>query len=114
MRGVALSVRRTRSGGRGRPCVVGDRSEAKCQKLWESIPEAYRSCQSYNDFWAAYASVFPRKTHQQVDRKSGQLAYIRRWHNISRQKPARYVRKTLAFSKSKAMHEGVARWFVIT
>jgi hypothetical protein len=63
--------------------------------------------------WAAYASVFPRPTHRSVDKKSGQLAHIERWHNTVRQRFARYVRKTLFFSKSLAFHEAVTRWFVI-
>jgi IS1 family transposase len=94
-------------------CVVGDRSEATCRKLWEAIPEAYRGCRSYSDFWAAYASVFPQPTHRSVDKKSGQLAHIERWHNTVRQRLARYVRKTLSFSRSLAFHEAVTRWFVI-
>jgi IS1 family transposase len=87
-------------------CVVGDRSEATCRRLWEAIPEAYRG------FWAAYASVFPQPTHRSVDKKSGQLAHIERWHNTVRQRLARYVRKTLSFSRSLAFHEAVTRWFV--
>jgi hypothetical protein len=43
--------------GRSWPGVVGDRSEATGQRLWEAIPEAYRG------FWAAYALVFPPQTH---------------------------------------------------
>ena len=64
---------------------MGDRSEATCRKLWEAIPEAYRGCRSYSDFWAAYSSVFPRPTHRSVDKKSGQLVHIERWHNTVRQ-----------------------------
>ena len=94
-------------------CVVGDRSEATCRGLWEAIPEAYRGRRSYSDFWAAYASVFPQPTHRSVDKKSGQLAHIERWHNTVRQRLARYVRKTLYFSRSLAFHEAVTRWFVI-
>jgi IS1 family transposase len=85
---------------------VGDRSEATGRRLWEAIPEAYRG------FWAAYASVFPQPTHRSVDKKSGQLAHIERWHNTVRQRLARYVRKTLSFSRSLAFHEAVTRWFV--
>ena len=94
-------------------CVVGDRREATGRRLWEAIPEAYRGCRSYSDFGAADASVFPRPTHRSVDKKSGQLAHIERWHNTVRQRFARYVRKTLPFSQSLAFHETVTRWFVI-
>jgi len=91
---------------------VGDRSEATGRRLWEAIPEAYRGCRSYSDFWAADASVFPQPTHPSVDKKSGQLAHIERWHNTVRQRLARYVRKTLPLSQSLAFHEAVTRWFV--
>jgi IS1 family transposase len=93
-------------------CVVGDRREATGRRLWEAIPEAYRGCRSYSDFWAAYASVFPQPTHRSVDKQSGQLAHIERWHNTVRQRLARYVWKTLSFSKSLAFHKAVTRWFV--
>jgi IS1 family transposase len=48
-----------------------------------------------------------------VDKQSGQLAHIERWHNPVRQRLARYVRKALAFSKLLDFHEAVTRWFVI-
>jgi hypothetical protein len=53
-----------------------------------------------------------RPTHRSVDKPSGQRAHIERWHNTVRQRFARYVRKTLAFSQSLAFHEVVTRWFV--
>jgi IS1 family transposase len=95
-------------------CVVGDRGEATCRRLWEAIPPAYRACTSYSDFWAAYATVFPSDTHHSVDKKSGGLAHGERWHNTLRQRLARYVRKTLSFSKSEHMHERVTLWYVVT
>jgi len=45
-------------------CVVGDRSEETCRKLWKAIPETYRGSYSYSDFWHAYALVFPKEEHQ--------------------------------------------------
>lgn len=41
----------------------------------------------------------PADRHPQVDKKSGLLAHLERWNNYIRRKPARYVRKTLFFSK---------------
>jgi len=91
--------------------VFGDRSQALCQKPGESIPQAYRSYQSSSDFGTADASVFPLEAHLQIDKQSRQLAHIERWHNPLRYRLARYDQKTLTFSKSEAMHEGVTRWF---
>ena len=93
--------------------VIGDRSEATCQKLWQAIPEMYKSCQSYSDFWEAYANVLPQETHHSVGKESGQTNHMERWNNSLRQWNARYVRKTLAFSKTDFYHELVTRLFVV-
>ena len=89
--------------------VIGDRREATCRKLWEQIPQAYKACQSYSDFWEAYQLVFPAETHECVGKESGQTNHMERWYNTLRQANARFVRKTLSFSKSDAMHEIVTR-----
>jgi insertion element IS1 protein InsB len=43
--------------------VNGDRSEATCRVLWDRIPQAYRRCRTFSDFWKAYASVFSEAQH---------------------------------------------------
>gem|GEM_PF-862945 len=95
-------------------CVVGDRGEETCRKLWEAIPEDYRGSYSYSDLWSVYCLVFPADKHQSVEKRTGQLAHIERWHNTVRQRLACYVRKSLSFSKSLYWHELVTRWFVVT
>ena len=92
--------------------VIGDRSDATCRRLWNKIPESYRACHSYSDFWAAYQKVFSRETHQSVGKESGQTAHVERWNNTLRQRLARFVRKTLSFSKSDVYHSIVAKWFI--
>ena len=77
--------------------VIGDRSDATCRRLWNKIPEGYRVCHSYSDFWAAYQKVFSSETHQAVGKESGQTAHVERWNNTLRQRLARFVRKTLSF-----------------
>ena len=93
--------------------VIGDRSEATCRKLWEQIPAAYKRCQSYSDFWEAYQLVFPGETHECVGKGSGQTNHMERWYCTLRQACARFVRKTLSFSKSDVMHEIVTTLFII-
>jgi len=93
-------------------CVIGDRSEETCRKLWEQIPYAYRNCQSFSDFWEAYQNVFPEETHECVGKESGQTNHMERWYNRLRQSNARFVRKTLSFSKSDIMHLIVTRIFI--
>jgi IS1 family transposase len=92
--------------------AIGDRSADTCARLWKKIPEDYRQCRSFSDFWDAYASVFSSDTHEQVDKKSGETSHMERFYCTLRQRLARYVRKTLSFSKSERMHHLVTRWFI--
>ena len=93
--------------------IIGDRSEATCRQLWQAIPQSYRSCHSFSDFWKAYARVFPQETHQSVGKETGETAHQERWYNTLRQWLGRYTRKTLSFSKLDFYHELVTRWFII-
>ena len=93
--------------------AIGDRSEETCQELWEQIPELYRACQSFSDYWSAYQKVFPEETHERVGKASGQTNHMERWYNRLRQSNARFVRKTLSFSKSDIMHLIVTRLFIV-
>ena len=93
--------------------VIGDRSTATCQRLWNKLPEAYRTCTCYSDFWEAYQKVLPKETHLAVGKESGQTNHMERWNCTLRQRQARYVRKTLSFSKSDAFHHMVTKWFIV-
>jgi insertion element IS1 protein InsB len=92
--------------------VVGDRSAATCQKLWEQIPAAYRSAHCYTDFWEAYQRVIPAEQHTAAGKGAGFTAHVERWNNTLRQRLGRFVRKSLSFSKSEAMHELCLRLFL--
>ncbi len=92
--------------------AIGDRSKRTCRKLWEAIPEAYRTAHCYSDFWKAYAAVIPAKQHTAVGIRSGQTAHVERWNNTLRQQLGRFVRSTLSFSKSSLMHEACLGLFV--
>ena len=91
---------------------IGDRSETSCLQLWRRIPLAYTRCHSFSDFWETYQRIFATDRHQSVGKDSGQTAHIERWFNTLRQRLARFVRKTLSFSKSDKFHEAVFRLFV--
>ncbi|MDQ3009795.1 MAG: IS1 family transposase [Acidobacteriota bacterium] len=84
--------------------VVGNRSEATCRKLWKKIPAAYQAAHCYSDFRKAYQNVIPEDQHTACGKESGQTAHIERWNNTLRQRLARFVRKTLSFSKKDRMH----------
>lgn len=92
---------------------VGDHSDDSCRRLWEQVPEAYKQCHSYSDFWQAYERVMDAQTHQSVGKETGQTAHVERWNNTLRQRLARFVRQTLSFSKSEFMHKLVLKLFII-
>jgi insertion element IS1 protein InsB len=51
--------------------VIGDRSKATCLRLWKAIPEEYKHCRTFSDFWHVYRSTFPMKTHRCVGKELG-------------------------------------------
>ena len=85
-------------------CVIGGRGVSTCRKLWSNIPAAYKQGVMFSDFWEAYQAVMPDEQHQAVGKDSGLTAHIERFNNTIRQRLARFVRKTLSFSKSEHMH----------
>jgi len=91
---------------------IGDRSEKSCRQLWQRIPPVYKKLNSYSDFWEAYQKVFASETHQSVGKESGETAHVERWNNTLRQRLARFVRKTLSFSKSDDFHEIVLKLYL--
>ena len=74
---------------------------------------AYRRCWSVSDGWEAYRHVFPRTRHRSTAKASGETTHMERWNNTLRRANARYVRKTLSFSKSEVYHELSTRLFII-
>lgn len=92
--------------------VIGDRSAKTCQRLWEQIPLAYRQCATFSDFWEAYQQVFPQESHTSVGKESGMTSHVERWNLTLRQRLARFVRKTLSFSKSDTWHEIALTLFI--
>ena len=92
--------------------AIGDRGERTCRKLWERIPESYNRGRCYSDFWRAYQAILPEDQHEEVGKGSGELAHVERWNNTLGQRLARFVRKTLSFSKSDEMHEVCLKLFL--
>ena len=92
--------------------AVGDRDATTCRKLWNAIPEIYRQGTCYSDFLEAYTAVVPDEHHKPVGKETGETAHIERFNHTLRQRLARFVRKTLSFSKSDEMHEICLRLFL--
>ena len=92
--------------------TIGDRSQATCHCLWEAIPPVYRAGHCFTDFWSAYQAVIPEEQHTAVGKETGETAHVERWNNTLRQRLARFVRKTLSFSKSLGMHDACLKLFL--
>lgn len=95
----------------------GDRSEQTCRLLWERVPKRYKKCLLFTDFWKAYAEVLPPKQHWATGKGERQTCHIERFNNTLRQRLGRFVwgrfvRKTLSFSKTDAMHENCLLLFL--
>jgi insertion element IS1 protein InsB len=93
--------------------VVGDRSATTAQRLWDALPRGYRTgVTGFTDFLASYHVVIPTSRHQAVGKDTGLTAHIERFWLTLRQRCARFVRKTLTFSKCPPNHLG-ALWYFI-
>ena len=92
--------------------VIGDRSVQTCRRLWRKLPSEYHTCHSYSDFWHAYEQLLSTGKHHMVGKETGHTAHVERWNGTLRQRLARYVRKTLSFSKSDKFHHLVTKWFI--
>jgi IS1 transposase len=57
-------------------------------------------------------SVIPEEQHTAGGSESGQTAHVERWNTTLRQRLARFVRKTLSFSKSDVLHEACLLLFL--
>ena len=85
------------------------RPAAPCGKLF--LKQA-RTGHCYTDFWKAYQAVIPEEHHTAVGKETGATAHVERWNNTLRQRLARFVRKTLSFSKSLLMHHACLLLFL--
>jgi len=67
-----------------------------------------------SDFWQTDQQLFGRRSpaHHSVGKQTGQTAHVERGHNTLRQRLARFVRKSLSFSKSEQFHEIALKRFI--
>jgi insertion element IS1 protein InsB len=93
--------------------VAGDRSEVTARYLWEALPDGYRDgAVVCTDFLAQYRAVVPEDRHAASGKETGLTAHVERFWCTLRQRCARFVRKTLSFSKCPDNHVG-ALWYFI-
>ena len=93
--------------------VAGDRSGATAQRLWDALPDEYRGgAVVYTDFLAQYRAVIPEGRHVAAGKDAGLTNHVERFWCTLRQRCARFVRKTLSFSKCPLNHVGALWYFV--
>ena len=61
--------------------VMGDRSTATCERLWQAVPDRYKEASCYTDFWEAYQKVIPEERHEATGKEEGQTSHLERWIN---------------------------------
>ena len=116
--GVSSGPRPTSSGSwvaldRDTRRVLGDRSAATAQRLWDAVHVGARDDGVvFTDFLASYGAVVPEHQHQAVGKETVETARIEQIWLTLRQRCARFVRKTLSFSKCERNHIG-ALWYFI-
>ena len=92
---------------------VGDRSRDSAKQLWANIPAVYREQATfYTDHYDAYKGVIPAAQHKAITKKARKTNHLERFNNALRQRVARLVRDTLAFSKKLANHIGAIKFFI--
>jgi len=93
--------------------VAGDRSETTARCLWDALLDDYRDGATVcSDFRAAYAAVIPSPRHVPCGKGDGPTCHVERSWCTVRQRCARFVRKTLSFSRCALNHTG-ALWYLI-
>jgi len=92
--------------------ACGDRSENTSRILWDRVPSAYKEAIVFSDYWRAYQAIIPTERHRPEGKETGETAHIDRWNSPLRQHLARFVRKTLSFSKWVKMHEIGLKLFI--
>lgn len=75
------------------------------------MPVEYANCLSTSDGFEAYKDL-KIYGHSMGKKKEGRTSQVEAFNTILRQRMARLVRKTCAFSKSVEMHEIAIRVFI--
>jgi insertion element IS1 protein InsB len=92
---------------------MGDRSRQSAAQLWANIPAAYRAQATFDtDHYEASTGVIPAAPPKAIPPKAPPTKHIECCNNTLRQRVARLVRATLAFSKKLAKHIGAIQYCI--
>lgn len=93
--------------------VAGARDEFTARCLWEALPVEYRERTIVaTDLLPVYQAIVPEQWHATGGKEMGLTAHGERFFCTLRQRCARFVRKTLSFSRKIENHVG-ALWYFI-
>jgi IS1 family transposase len=93
-------------------CHVGGRGQQDARKLFDQIPELFKTnAVFFTDFWNGY-HVLDSEKHRASGKEKGYTNHIERFNNILRQRCSRLARKTLSFSKKLDNHIGAIKYFI--
>jgi insertion element IS1 protein InsB len=90
---------------------LGGREEEDCAGLRAQLAPEYAGGATVSDGLQSYPAVFGDE-HRCVGKESGETIHAERFNLTLRQRLARFVRKTLSFSKSPEMHHVHLRLFL--
>jgi len=90
---------------------LGDRTKESFKIFYNKIPIDYANCLSTSDGLDVYR-ILKIYGHSMGKKKEGRTSKVEAFNNVLRQRLARLIRRTCAFSKSLEMHEIVIRWFI--
>ena len=90
---------------------LGGRTKKDFEEFYLKVPIEYANCLSTSDGFEVYKKL-KICGHSMGKKKQGRTSQVEAFNTVLRQRLARLVRKTCAFSKSTEMHEVVIRWFI--
>ena len=90
---------------------LGDRDYKSFCRFYQKVPIDYANCISRSDALKVY-KIMTSYGHKMCKKKNGETSQVEAFNTILRQRLARLVRKTCAFSKSFDNHELVIRLFI--
>lgn len=90
---------------------LGDRDKKSFDEFYSKVPIPYANCISRSDKLQAY-KILDNYGHKRCWKKDGETTQVEAFNTVLRQRLARLVRKTCAFSKSFDNHEMVIRLFI--
>ena len=92
--------------------TLGDRSLQSARDLRTELPPGYRRCATRSDYWDAYASAFPQRTHRCCGKEQGETCHLERFFGTLRARLGRLIRKTYSFSKHAENHLDAIHFFI--